>query len=295
MAANSGQPWVLRPFEGVGPVAFGAPRAEVRATLGHTHPHLSTYDDYRRVPEDRFVNPDESIVGVEYDDEQRVLTVSVAIRPVTLPDGLPLVGVPAQGVLDHLAAQGLAVDPDDVVADLGLRLWVAFDRTIPSVIARRRDYRDVLAAMNDDEATVDAVGVNTTVRCVVCSAPAAEVEVTPPGRYPAAWESWSAARKEIYLTHRPRGQWWHIYSGPGGSNGYGNAVSPEEGRRTAEVFREPVGYDDVAAAGLHDMAGFCRQCRQPYCPTHWHVSGSGYGRCPRGHGQSLDPHWSPDD
>ncbi len=24
------------------------------------------------------------------------------------------------------------------------------------------------------------------------------------------------------------------------------------------------------------------------------VSLSGYGRCPRGHGKSLDPHWSPD-
>jgi hypothetical protein len=29
--------------------------------------------------------------------------------------------------------------------------------------------------------------------------------------------------------------------------------------------------------------------------VHWDVSSTGYGRCPRGQGRSLDPHWWPDD
>jgi hypothetical protein len=49
----------------------------------------------------------------------------------------------------------------------------------------------------------------------------------------------------------------------------------------------------VHTAGFYDDAGFCRDCDAPYCYRHWHVSESGYGYCPRGHGKSLDPHWSP--
>jgi hypothetical protein len=110
MATNSGRPWVLRPFEGVGSVAFGAPRAEVRDAFRGGHQHLHTYDEYRRVPEDRFVNPGESIVDVEYDDEHRVLSISVAIRPVTLADGLLVVGAPAQEVFRQLRERGHQVD-----------------------------------------------------------------------------------------------------------------------------------------------------------------------------------------
>ncbi len=39
--------------------------------------------------------------------------------------------------------------------------------------------------------------------------------------------------------------------------------------------------------------GFCQDCDAPYCHQHWHVSDTGYGYCPCGHGKSMDPHWSP--
>jgi hypothetical protein len=29
-----------------------------------------------------------------------------------------------------------------------------------------------------------------------------------------------------------------------------------------------------------------------YCRRHWHLSDTGYGRCPHQHGKSLDPSWS---
>ena len=43
--------------------------------------------------------------------------------------------------------------------------------------------------------------------------------------------------------------------------------------------------------GFYDDAGFCQDCNAPYCYRHWHVSETGYGHCPAGHGKSLDPHW----
>ena len=50
-------------------------------------------------------------------------------------------------------------------------------------------------------------------------------------------------------------------------------------------------FAQVRTAGFYDDAGFCQDCDAPYCYQHWHVSESGYGHCPRGHGKSLDPHW----
>jgi hypothetical protein len=51
---------------------------------------------------------------------------------------------------------------------------------------------------------------------------------------------------------------------------------------------------DLICAEFHDGAGYCSDCEVPYCYDHWHRGITGYGTCPRGHGKSLDPHWSPD-
>ena len=60
----------------------------------------------------------------------------------------------------------------------------------------------------------------------------------------------------------------------------------------AIAFRPPLSFAQVRNAGFYDDAGFCQDCDTPYCYRHWHVSEGGYGYCPRGHGKSLDPHWS---
>jgi hypothetical protein len=60
--------------------------------------------------------------------------------------------------------------------------------------------------------------------------------------------------------------------------------------RIARAFRPPLRYDQVATAGFCDDAGLCQDCDAPYCYRHWHVSETGYGHCPAGHGKSLDPH-----
>ena len=74
-------------------------------------------------------------------------------------------------------------------------------------------------------------------------------------------------------------------------NGYGNPIDAARAGRIALAFRPPLCFAQVHLAGFYDDAGFCADCDVPYCYRHWHVSGTGYGYCPRGHGKSLDPHW----
>ena len=61
----------------------------------------------------------------------------------------------------------------------------------------------------------------------------------------------------------------------------------------AWAFRPPLRYAQVHTARLDDDAGFRPDCEVPYCHQHWHLSDTGCGYCPYGHGKDLDPHWSP--
>jgi hypothetical protein len=94
--------------------------------------------------------------------------------------------------------------------------------------------------------------------------------------------------------HRDPRQWYLILDGVAAGNGYRNGISAGEAGRIARAFRLPLRFDRVRTAGFYDDAGFCDQCEMPYCYRHWHVSQTRYGTCPRGHGRSLDPHWSPE-
>jgi len=51
----------------------------------------------------------------------------------------------------------------------------------------------------------------------------------------------------------------------------------------------------MRTAGTCDDAGFCRHCHAAYCCRHWHVTRSGNGQCPEGHGKSPDQHRTPED
>ncbi len=55
----------------------------------------------------------------------------------------------------------------------------------------------------------------------------------------------------------------------------------------------PLRFGQVRTAGLDDDAGSCEDCGVSYCARHWHLSQTGYGTCPLGHGRSLDPHCQP--
>ena len=106
--------------------------------------------------------------------------------------------------------------------------------------------------------------------CAACGRPASRIELVPDDA----------------------GGWVLRYSGPAAS-GEGPVDAARADLITA-AFRPPHRFAAVHAAGFYDDAGFCGDCDTPYCATHWHLSATGYGRCPQGHGKSLDPHWSPE-
>jgi hypothetical protein len=128
--------------------------------------------------------------------------------------------------------------------------------------------------------------------CAVCGTPSARVELVAPGGFPAEWERWPGTVRDTFL-HREPGQWYLLFTGVAAYNGYGDPIEASRAGRIARAFRPPLSFAQVRTAGFYDDAGFCQDCDAPYCYRHWHVSESGYGSYPRGHGKSLDPHWSP--
>ena len=131
--------------------------------------------------------------------------------------------------------------------------------------------------------------------CAVCGSASARVELVAPSGRPAAWDQWGQERKDAWLGRRHPDQWYLLFEGVAAGNGSGDPISAEEARLIAEGFRQPLSWSQVHTAGFYDDAGFCQECDAAYCYRHWHVTRSGYGYCPQGHGKSLDPHWSPED
>ena len=127
--------------------------------------------------------------------------------------------------------------------------------------------------------------------CAACGDPATRIELVAPGQLPAQWSSGPGAVRDSFGRRRGPGQWYLILDGVAAGNGDGDPVSAREAGRIAQALRPPLRFDQVATAGFYNDAGFCQDCDAPYCYRHWHVSETGYGHCPIGHGKSLDPHW----
>jgi hypothetical protein len=76
-------------------------------------------------------------------------------------------------------------------------------------------------------------------------------------------------------------------------SGSGQPVTIDRARALARAFTPPVTFGHLRDdAALYDAAGMCHECENVYCFEHWDPV-NGLGICPRGHQQSLDPHWSP--
>jgi hypothetical protein len=86
-------------------------------------------------------------------------------------------------------------------------------------------------------------------------------------------------------------QWRLVFRGIEAGNGSGDIIDAARADRVFAAFH-PEPSPDLICAEFYDGAGYCSACRDAYCSDHWHPV-SGYGTCPRGHGKSLDPHWSP--
>lgn len=126
-------------------------------------------------------------------------------------------------------------------------------------------------------------------KCKECGRRCASIEVLAPAELPAEWGSWPQDRRDAFTKYRVASSHYLIYEGPGGSNGWvGNAISPEKADAILAAIANPTP-EAMKACGFYDCAGLCTECREFYCPTHWSISATGYGFCPHGHGQSLDP------
>jgi len=148
----------------------------------------------------------------------------------------------------------------------------------------------------DREAQVRAQmarAIVVTPPCAACGIPSARIELVAPGQLPAEWGQWPSTVQRSVLRQREPAQWYLLFKGVAAGNGYGNPINASRAGRIAQAFRSPLCFAQVHTAGFYDDAGFCQNCDAPYCYRHWHVSEGGYGYCPRGHGKSLDPHWSP--
>jgi hypothetical protein len=83
------------------------------------------------------------------------------------------------------------------------------------------------------------------------------------------------------------------YEGPGGSNGSGDKISTDQLHLIINAFSTPFDPKKLKDQ-FYDRAGFCPLCEKFYCSNCWNISHTGFGKCPAGHGESLDPHWSTD-
>jgi hypothetical protein len=207
--------------------------------------------------------------------------------------------------LEHL--DGLSIETTITAAELcaigtwervdgGYRVldWEAVEVCLDKVREIRGEDPRALAWEREREAQVQAQMAQAMVvapPCAECGAPSARIELVAPGELPAQWEQWPSTVQGSISRGREPGQWYLLFKGIAAYNGYGDPIDASCAGRIAQAFRPPLRFAQVHTAGFYDDAGFCQDCDAPYCYQHWHVSESGYGHCPRGHGKSLDPHW----
>ncbi len=206
--------------------------------------------------------------------------------------------------LDHL--DGFSIETTITAAELctcgtwervdgGYRVldWEAVEVCLDNVRKRQGEDPQALAWEREHEAKMWAQMANpmvVTPPCAACDAPSTRVELVAPGHLPAEWQQWPATVRATIERQRQPGQWWLLFKGVAACNGYGDPIDVSQAGKIAQAFRPPLCFAQVHTAGFRDDAGFCQDCDAPYCYHHWHVSETGYGYCPRGHGKSLDPY-----
>ncbi|WP_271765183.1 hypothetical protein [Aquimarina algiphila] len=130
--------------------------------------------------------------------------------------------------------------------------------------------------------------------CSECNNSVAKIEIVEPNLYPKGANEWSNEKLNQYKKIRNFDATYLLYSGPGGNNGeIGDAINLKRKLRIIDAFTKPYIASKIRDQ-FYDMAGYCDSCCEFYCSKHWSSSSFGYGKCPKGHGKSLDPHWSPD-
>jgi hypothetical protein len=241
-----------------------------------------------------------------FDGQERVMSRSAYDLQVRATGHSASCGHPGyvpDDYLEHL--DGLGIETTITAAELcaigtwqrvdgGYRVldWEAVEYALDGVRQRQGEDPQALAADRDHEARAwahMATPMVITPPCAACGTPSARVELVAPGQLPAEWEQWPRTVQDRIVRQREPGQWYLLFKGVAGYNGYGDPIDASRAGRIAQAFRSPLCFAQVHTAGFYDDAGFCQDCDAQYCYHHWQVSESGYGYCPRGHGKSLDP------
>jgi hypothetical protein len=129
-----------------------------------------------------------------------------------------------------------------------------------------------------------------TKHCVTCGRDAARVEVLSPQEFDELLRSWPEERRQGWERLKTPTSYFLISQTVGGSGH--RIITAQEADRIQRALSEPLDLEALQAT-FYDRAGYCVECGEYYCGRHWSISATGYGRCPNGHGKSLDPHWSP--
>jgi hypothetical protein len=266
---------------------------------------MSSGEDHKDPERARFIIMPE---GETFDGQGRVMSRAAYDLQVLATGHSASCGHPGfvpDDYLEHL--DGLAIETTITGVELctiglwervhgGYRIldWEAVEVCLDHI--RRIRGEAALAREREREAQVHARMAKpmvVTPPCAVCLAPSARIELVAPGELPAGWEYWDSRKRDSFLRHREPARWLLIFKGVAAGNGYGgDPVDASRAGQIAMAFQPPLSFAQVRNAGFYDDAGFCQDCDAPYCYQHWHVSEGGHGCCPRGHGKSLDPHWS---
>ncbi len=229
--------------------------------------------------EDTFDGQERVMTRAAYDLQCRATSHSASCgHPGYVPDDY----------LEHL--DGLGIETTITAAELcaigtwervdgGYRIpdWEAVEYALDGVRQRRGEDPQALAEEREHEAKAwaqMAKPIVVTPPCAACGAPAARIELVPPGQLPAEWGQWPSTVRDSVARQRQSGQWYLLFKGVASYNGYGDPIDAGRAAQIARAFRPPLCFAQVRTAGFSDDAGFCQDCDAPYCYRHWH------GTCP---------------
>jgi hypothetical protein len=249
--------------------------------------------------------------GETFDGQERVMSraaydLQVLATAHSASCGHP--GYVPDDYLEHL--DGLGVETTITAAELctigtwqraggGYRIldWEAVECALDQVRQSRGEDQQALAAEREHEAKIQArmaTPMVITPPCAACGAPSAHIELVAPGQLPAGWDQRPPGTMPGSILRRPEpGRWYLLAKDIATGKSYAGPIDASRAGQIAWAFRPPLRFAQVRTARFDGDAGFCPDCDAPYCHQHWHLSGTGYGYCPCGHGKDLDPHWSP--
>ena len=184
-----------------------------------------------------------------------------------------------------------------------MRLVVCEDWT--DYLGSRQPLADFTLPTREEATVLSSKGVGTLEvkcfrpKCSVCDETCSRIEIIPSGKLPVEWNKWDEDERRLFNGARQRHAkdgYTLIRDGIETSNGTtGDPIDEGEALAIVAALTEPYQKEKLAASGLHPDDGLCTDCGKFYCYNHWGRPQIGYGRCPNGHGRSLDPHWHPPD